>query len=298
MKPLTWIATVLGFLVVALWWRQGDLRDEITQMRVEIAEARPTPVASHSPKTAASTPFPAETPREARSRIGMPVAEAGDLSAAERVADLERVVNAQADLIEKLLGRFDEIDAQRQKASARAWGPEQAAGAPDTMNAGDYRTAWAPAGADAGVEWIEASFETPAEAAQVIVRQTSNPGTITKVVAVLESGTEIPIWSGQDPSKGQALADTPFAFPAGITAGRVRVYLDTSKMPGWEEIDAIQLVGRDGSRQWAKSVTASSTYAGGNVSRLGRLEIGDTFLGGVPPLQSAQQLDGLLLERF
>ena len=41
----------------------------------------------------------------------------------------------------------------------------------------------------------------------------------------------------------------------------VIVRLDTASVPGWNEIDAIELVGRDGSRQWAVAANASSSYA-------------------------------------
>lgn len=41
----------------------------------------------------------------------------------------------------------------------------------------------------------------------------------------------------------------------------MRIYLDTALSPGWEEIDAVELVAKDGSRQWATSASASSTYA-------------------------------------
>jgi hypothetical protein len=48
--------------------------------------------------------------------------------------------------------------------------------------------------------------------------------------------------------------------PGGIVAQRVTVYLDTTRVTGWNEIDAVELVSRDGSRQWAKSASASSYY--------------------------------------
>ena len=68
-----------------------------------------------------------------------------------------------------------------------------------------------------------------------------------------------------------APADQMFAVPPGITAQSIRVYLDTAKVPGWNEIDAVELIGRDGTRQWAKSATASSTYAqrGSGVTAVG-----------------------------
>ena len=46
-----------------------------------------------------------------------------------------------------------------------------------------------------------------------------------------------------------------------VTASRIRITLDTSKIAGWNEIDAVELVGQDGSRQWATDARASSTYA-------------------------------------
>ena len=40
----------------------------------------------------------------------------------------------------------------------------------------------------------------------------------------------------------------------------MKVYLDTKRVAGWNEIDAVELIGRDGSRQWAKGASASSSY--------------------------------------
>jgi hypothetical protein len=93
-----------------------------------------------------------------------------------------------------------------------------------------------------------------------------------KITAIAESGAEVPVWAGVDPSKGQEIAATPFSVPGGINAKRVRVYLDTSKVAGWEEIDAMQITGRDGSAQWAKSVNASSTYASGGGAGFGAID--------------------------
>ena len=50
-----------------------------------------------------------------------------------------------------------------------------------------------------------------------------------------------------------------------VVAREIRIELDTAvnKKPrrGWNAIDAVELVGRDGSRQWAAEAEASSTYA-------------------------------------
>ena len=59
------------------------------------------------------------------------------------------------------------------------------------------------------------------------------------------------------------IVDAPFSAPPGLTASGVKVYLDTTRVPGWNEIDAVELIGRDGSRQWASTSSASSSYGGG-----------------------------------
>jgi hypothetical protein len=260
-KPLAVAITFTGLILVSMWWRQSSLEDEIQSLRIALAEAPSAPQVS-APMAAPSDSGPvASTPRESYAPRVEIMGNEDD-----RISDLERVVNGQADVLEGMLDRIAKQDEIERKAKARAWGPEQVVGEPDTMTAGDQRTAWAPAAADGGIQWLQADFEKPVDIAQVVVRQTCNPGSITKVVMVTDTGAEVPIWEGQDPSAGQSLADTPFAAPSNMTGRRVKVYLDTSRKPGWEEIDAMQLVGRDGSRQWAKEVSASSTYASGQQS--------------------------------
>ena len=45
----------------------------------------------------------------------------------------------------------------------------------------------------------------------------------------------------------------------------MKIYLDTKRVNGWNEIDAVELVGKDGSKQWAVNASASSTYASKTV---------------------------------
>ncbi len=142
----------------------------------------------------------------------------------------------------------------------RSWGPEQAAGEPDTMQAGDISTAWAPREQDGGEEWLKLDYETSVDIAEVRVRETHNPGAISKVTAFLANGSEVTLWEGVEP-KAAAPVEMSFTVPSSVNAKSVKVYLDTTRVPGWNEIDAVQIIGRDGSQQWAKQATASSTYA-------------------------------------
>ena len=142
----------------------------------------------------------------------------------------------------------------------RGWGPEQAAGEPDTHQAGDISTAWAPLEQDAGEEWLKLDYENTVDIAEIRVRETHNPGAVSKVTALLANGTEVTLWEGVEP-KAEAPVEMSFTVPSTVNAKTVKVYLDTKRVPGWNEIDAVELIGRDGSHQWAKSASASSTYA-------------------------------------
>ena len=147
-----------------------------------------------------------------------------------------------------------------QSSPAPNWSPAQATGAPDTLEAGDLPTAWASLAPDGGPEWLELEFEKPAAIAEVRIRETFNPGAITKVVALTAANEESLIWEGQAPP---AIAPVEMVLkptkPA--TSNRIKIHLDTTRVPGWNEIDAVELIGMDGSRQWAKNATASSSFA-------------------------------------
>jgi len=142
----------------------------------------------------------------------------------------------------------------------RSWGPEQVIGEPDTLTAGDIPTAWAPLEQNGGEEWLKLDYAQAVDITEVRVRETYNPGAVAKVTAVLPGGREVTLWEGVEP-RHEAPVEMGFAVTAAVRAATVKVYLDTRRVPGWNEIDAVQLLGRDGSQQWATNATASSTYA-------------------------------------
>jgi beta-lactamase regulating signal transducer with metallopeptidase domain/regulation of enolase protein 1 (concanavalin A-like superfamily) len=212
----------------------------------------------------------------------------------------EREIQRQPGAPEILILREVSVPASPGTSAVRPgtqpWGPEQATGAPDTDRAGDLPTAWAPLEPDAGREWLKVDFERAVSIAGVRVRQTFNPGAISKVAAV-ENGRELVLWQGQDPTfsaRGNIdlilLVDEPCPDDASelikgyselsvlipvkiqvvngsveidkdLVCKSIKIYLDTTRKRGWNEIDAVQLFGKDGSRQWASHATASSTYA-------------------------------------
>jgi hypothetical protein len=167
--------------------------------------------------------------------------------------------------------------------AAEPWSPEQATGAPDTPEAEDAPTAWTPLEPDAGREWLRVRFERAVAIAEVRVRESLHPGAVRRVSASGEDGASFLVWAGDDPTS-EAPADLVVRPDREIVSREILVELDTARRRGWEAVDAVELVGRDGSRQWASQAEASSTYAtvggvlAGELSREARL-FADEALG-------------------
>ena len=132
------------------------------------------------------------------------------------------------------------------------------------------RTAWASQNPDGGPEWLRLEYDRAVDITQIRVREAFNPGAVTAISAVLTNGSEVILWQGQEP-KGDAPFESAFNVTNHVVAATIIVHLDTRPIPGWNEIDAVEIVGRNGSRQWAKSATASSYFG---QSRLRGLNTG------------------------
>jgi hypothetical protein len=145
----------------------------------------------------------------------------------------------------------------------RQWGPEQATGAPDTWpNSGDLTTAWASATPDGQREWLELTYKTAVRPAAVLVYETYNPGAVDRVTGYDGKGTEVELWSGADPTPaGSEKGISVIPVHPDFDLTKIRIYLDSPKVPGWNEIDAVGLLDATGTTHWADGATASSTYA-------------------------------------
>lgn len=253
MNPKQLLVSMAALLALGVLWQfaPGDGADPV---RPPTVPAKP---AAEAPSHSLSDSF---THRDAApSEDDSPLARMhADLDAAkERIAELEAMVAELADAWNRFASNEE---AKVRKANMRGWGPEQATGAPDSRGAGDQSTAWASLQPDGGAEWLETEFKTPVEIAQIRLLENDNPGAVVKITAQLENGSEAVLWQGNEP-RAAAPADQVFPVRAGYVASSVRIHLDTAKVPGWNEIDAVELIGRDGTRQWAHGASASSTYA-------------------------------------
>lgn len=142
-----------------------------------------------------------------------------------------------------------------------AYSPSQATGAPDTMRPGDQSTAWASATADGSDEWMIAEFEKADTPAEIVVHENTAPGAITKVTVFTAENKEVTIFEGVDPTpRDQPWGVSVFPVDVDFAFKKIKIYIASRSVPGYNEVDAIGLRAVNGDTQWAKTATASTTY--------------------------------------
>ena len=103
--------------------------------------------------------------------------------------------------------------------------------------------AWRPGTPDSGAEWTEVWFERPVLATAIEIHQSLNPGAITRVQVRDLEGELHEVWAGEDPSRTcPAVLRIDFE-PLSVASNSVRIELNTALIPGWNQIDAIKLIG-------------------------------------------------------
>lgn len=152
-------------------------------------------------------------------------------------------------------------------SSGAHWGTDQVTGPPNTTVAGDIVTAWASASPDGQREWLLLKYDKPVQPTAVVIHETYNPGALMKVSVFDPNGKEVVVWTGTDPTPpgaGRGVSTIPVQVD--FKTSKVKLYLDSPKFPGWNEIDAVGLQYRWGWERtiWAVQAEASSTYGQGN----------------------------------
>lgn len=137
------------------------------------------------------------------------------------------------------------------------WGALQVVGAPNSTPGRDDARAWTYLRANMGRVWLQVGFE-PRRAHEIRVHETYTAGAVVEIALIDEQGRAHIVFAGADPTRGSGVLSASFA----TTSYRVRaarIVLDTALVSDWCEIDAVQLVGPEGS-QWAREASASATY--------------------------------------
>ncbi|NMB45496.1 MAG: hypothetical protein GX998_03695 [Firmicutes bacterium] len=139
-----------------------------------------------------------------------------------------------------------EATANSEYSSTR-WSAAQMIGAPDTYpRYGDIDTAWTIAYMNTtDTVWAELKFAEAIIVEEIEIYETYNPSAITKVELIDEAGSSHEVWRGDawvapEQSRVLRIGNTRVKTPV----KRVRLSLDCSKVPGYNEIDAVGITGR------------------------------------------------------
>lgn len=129
---------------------------------------------------------------------------------------------------------------------AEGFSASQATGPSDTPLAGDAQTAWASQDADGTTETLELTYEVPVKPSGVAIVESYNPGAVTTVEAYNADDEEwVVIYEGEAaPTEETYRVFVPEITPVDFTTNQIRLTLDSDAVPGWNEIDAVQLFGR------------------------------------------------------
>jgi hypothetical protein len=147
-----------------------------------------------------------------------------------------------------------------EQAQKRPWSPEQACGAPDTIQPGDYPTAWASATPDGQREWLDVMFGEKIDGVALVVYESNAPGAIDRLCLLDEQGKLSQRQDVKDPTPTTAPSGVSI-FPLVAATHGVRIELDSEHVAGWNEIDAVGLLDKKGQIHWAQWAKGSSTYA-------------------------------------
>ena len=192
----------------------------------------------------------------------------------ERLEKMEQLVERLQKSQEEMATRLPPPPPAAIPAGTRPWGPEQAKGKPDTRGYGDLQTAWATQNPDGGAEWLELLYEEAKPIQKIRVYCTFNPGALVKITTFQADGQEVVFWEGEQPPKDEVEVFEVVAKGEAPRTQKIKLYFDTKRKSGWNEIDAVEMVAADGAAQWAKEAKASSFYGeGGGVGAAGKPRI-------------------------
>ncbi|MGH2626843.1 MAG: hypothetical protein ACRDHY_09360, partial [Anaerolineales bacterium] len=150
-----------------------------------------------------------------------------------------------------ILGGADSFWAASATASSEygnpSWAASQATGEPDTLECGDIETAWASASSDSE-EWLELTYDVPVWVSQVNIVQTYNPNQVVRVELQNGDGQYQTIYEGEPSQESGCPFTLEIDVPrADFAADSVVVVIDQSVLGlGWNEIDAVELIGTAG----------------------------------------------------
>lgn len=145
---------------------------------------------------------------------------------------------AQTRWASQLLG----VSSEYTPANGQQYKGTQALGRPNKMpQAESGASAWRPAQEDSDEQWLKVGFDTPAPVRQVVVAENFGAGCITKILAYDPQGKEYLLHQNNEATPKavgrmwRVILKTPTSYPVAA----IKLVLNTKKIAGWNEIDAI-----------------------------------------------------------
>ena len=159
------------------------------------------------------------------------------------------VVAAQSDAPASDADAISEQWAVRAEASSQysnnSWSAQQMIGEPDTPEPGDNGTAWAAGSSDMQIETLLLNYAQAVVPTGIEIYETYNPGAVTRIEVLDPASDEwVVVWEGLADTAGEEIAVfSPALAPVDFATTQVRVTVDEPALPGWNEIDAVKLIG-------------------------------------------------------
>lgn len=213
-----------------------------TSVAPAAAAAAPAVVAADA-SAAASTATAAAPPAPAAAPAAPPTA--AEIEAARKKAQIDWALK-QDEIKSDPNGQW----ASDAKASSTlndakgtaSYSANQATGEPNVQVYSTTPQAWSSKTADSGIEWLELTFAKPVFATAVRVRESSGSGAVIKIEVIDDKGAGHTVWSGSDSTKELNYLTAEFPKTT-FKTNRVKLTLATNVISGWNQIDAVQLVG-------------------------------------------------------
>jgi hypothetical protein len=222
----TLMPVFLGVLLLATgcnWFGQKSSSTSKTQT----SEVTPKPAATREVATAPAAPAaPDETARRAA------------IDWATRQDQIMKDPNGQWAVEATASSTYNDAKG------VESWAANQTAGPPNVEKYGDDGHAWAPKNENGGLEWLDLTYVKPVHATEVRVRESYGTGAVIKIELQGQKGAWHTVWTGTDTTKGLDYLIAKFPR-TDYQATHVKVTLATNLIPGWNEIDAVQLVGTE-----------------------------------------------------
>ena len=198
--------------------------------------AKPAAAASSSPTAAAPAPTPVPAAGEASSADTTAKLAAADW--AIKQDEIKNDPNGEWAISATASSSYNDAKGTEN------WSANQATGAPNVEKYADDGHAWTSKTPDSGIEWLDLKYPKPVHATEVRVRESFGSGAVIKIEVFDEQGAAHAVWQGNDPTTDLNYLMVKFPKTT-FKTDRVKVTLATNVVPGWNEIDAVQLVGTD-----------------------------------------------------